>query len=182
MKIVALLLIALSSAFAQDRVRKMYEDQLKLVEDDLLTLARAMPADKYNFAPTGGAFEGVRTFGEQVRHAATMIYMTAAIILQETSPYGPGRNDNGPDGFKSKEEIVKYLESSLAYAHKAIATLSEKNQLDPLPTYFGPQPRVEVAAGITFHSFDHYGQMVIYARMNGIVPPASQPPSAKSPK
>ena len=111
-----------------------------------------------------------------------MIYMTAAIVLQETSPYGPGRNDNGPDGLKSKEEIVKYLESSLAYAHKAIATLNEKNQLDPLPTYFGPQPRVEVAAGITFHSFDHYGQMVIYARMNGIVPPASQPAPSASKK
>ena len=50
-----------------------------------------------DFRPTNGEFAGVRTFGEQVKHAATMIYMTAAIVLEEKSPYGPGTNDNGPD-------------------------------------------------------------------------------------
>ncbi len=157
----------------------MYADQLRLVEEDVVGLAKAMPADKYDFAPAGPAFEGVRTFGEQVRHVATMICMTAAIVLQEKSPYGPGKNDNGPDGLKSKAEIVKYLEESLAYARRAVDKLSEKNALDPLPTYFGSMPRSAVAAGIAYHSFDHYGQMVIYARMNGIIPPASKAPAAK---
>jgi hypothetical protein len=167
-------IIALDPSMAADRVMKMYEDQLRLVEEDVGGLARAMPAEKYNFAPAGEGHAGVRTFGEQVRHVATMIYMTAAIVLEEKTPYGPGRNDNGPDGLESKEEIIKYLDGSLAYARKAIATLSEKNQMDPLNTYFGPMPRVSVAAGIAYHSFDHYGQMVVYARMNGVVPPASK--------
>ena len=65
-------------------------------------------------------------------------------------------------------------DSSLAYARRAMASLTEKNQLDPLNTYFGPQPRVAVAAGVAYHSYNHYGQLVVYARMNGIVPPASQ--------
>jgi hypothetical protein len=167
-------ILTVSQMGAADRVSKMYKDQLQLVEQDIVGLARAMPAEKYGFAPSGESFKNARTFGEQVRHVATLIYMTAAIVLDEKSPYGPGKNDNGRDGIESKAQIIKYLEGSIAYARKAMASLSPKNQLDLLNTYFGPMPRVAVAAGITYHSFDHYGQMVVYARMNGIVPPASQ--------
>ena len=76
-----------------DRVADMYGKQLDLVEHDLVSLAEAMPADRYDFRPRNGSFEGVRTFGDQVKHVATMIYMTAAIVLEERSPYGPGRSD-----------------------------------------------------------------------------------------
>jgi hypothetical protein len=144
-------------------------------------LAEAMPADKYDFRPAVGAFESVRTFGEQVRHAATMIYMTAAIVLEDRSPFGPGVNDNGPDTIHGKEQVVAFLKDSIAYARKAMASLNEKNQLDPLRTHFGSQPRVAVAAGVAFHSYDHYGQMVVYARMNGITPPSSVPTSSVRP-
>ena len=87
-------------------------------------LARAMPADGYEFRPTGGAFDDVRTFGEQVKHAATMIFMTAAIVLEEKSPYGPGVNDNGPGDVQGKDQIVEYLEASIRYARKAMASLT----------------------------------------------------------
>lgn len=170
-----LLMLTVVPSFAADRVTKMYEDQLRLVEEDVVPLARAMPAEKYNFAPSGDGFTGVRTFGEQVRHLATMIYMTAAIVLEEKSPYGPGKSDNGPEGIESKADTLKYLYGSLAYARRAMTSLNEKNGLDLLNTYFGPMPRAAVAAGIAYHSFNHYGQMVVYARMNGIAPPASPP-------
>jgi len=166
-------------AMAANPVADMYLHQVDLVEDNLLRLAEAMPADKYDFRPTEGAFAGVRTFGEQVKHAATMIYMTAAIVLQEQSPYGPGPNDNGPESIAGKEKIVEYFKDSLAYARKAMSSLNEKNQLDLVKTYFGPMTRVAVAAGVAYHSYDHYGQMVVYARMNGIIPPASQPPGSR---
>jgi uncharacterized damage-inducible protein DinB len=155
-------------------VSDMYLKQVDLVEHDVVSLAEAFPAEKYDFRPTSGAFTDVRTFGEQVKHVATMIYMTAAIVLQEKSPYGPGTNDNGPNSIRGKEQIVAYLKQSIAYARKTMASLTEKNQLDPLTTYFGSQPRGEVAAAVAYHSFNHYGQMVVYARMNGIVPPASR--------
>jgi hypothetical protein len=158
----------------QDSVTGLYQKQLDLVEHDLVSLAEAMPADAYDFRPEAGAFHGVRTFEEQVKHAATLIYMTAAIVLEERSPYRPGTNDNGPDTVRGKAQAVEYLKASIAYARKAMASLNEKNQLDPLRTFFGSQPRVAVAAGIAFHSYDHYGQMVVYARMNGITPPSSQ--------
>ena len=148
---------------------------LDLVEHDVVGLAEVMPAGKYDFRPRDGAFDGVRSFGEQVKHLATMVYMTAAIVLQEKSPYGPGTNDNGPDSVQGKDQIIAYLRGSLAYARKAVNSLTEKNQLDPLKTYFGSQPRVEVAAGLIYHSYNHYGQMVVYARMNGVVPPSSRP-------
>jgi uncharacterized damage-inducible protein DinB len=153
----------------------MYLHQVKLVEDDVLSLARAMPAEKYDFAPSQGVFTGVRTFGEQVRHLATMIYMTAAIVLEEKSPYGPGPGDNGPAEITSKEEVLEYLQASLAYARKAMSSLTTQNQLDTIKTYFGPMARSAVAAGVAYHGFNHYGQMVVYARINGVVPPSSRP-------
>jgi hypothetical protein len=156
-----------------DPVADAFLRQVDLVESDLVGLARAMPADAYGFRPSGGAFEGVRTFGEQVKHAATMIFMTAAIVLEEKSPYGPGVNDNGPGDIQDKDSIVEYLESSIRYARKAMSSLTTKNHLDPLRTYFGSQPRIEVAAGLAYHSYTHYGQMVVYARLNGVVPPAT---------
>lgn len=164
-----------SPLIAQDPVAKMYDDQLTLVENEVLSLAEAMPANKYDFAPTDGKFAGVRTFGEQIKHLATMIYMTAALVMEERSPYGPGTHNNGPDEVQSKEEILAFLEDSIAYARTAMATLTTENHMNPVKSAFGQMSRSAVAAGIAFHSFNHYGQMVVYARMNGIVPPASVP-------
>jgi len=165
---------AVAQGTGTNRVAAIFQNQLSLVESDVVSLAEAMPAAAYDFRPTAGEFTGVRTFGEQVKHLATMIYMTAAIVLEEKSPYGPGTNDNGPDDVTGKDAIVAYLKASIAYARKAMASMTEQNALDPLKTYFGSQPRAEVASGIAYHSYDHYGQMVVYARMNGIVPPASR--------
>jgi hypothetical protein len=155
-------------------VADLYLKQLDLLERDLVSLAEAMPADRYDFRPAGGAFADVRTFGEQVRHVATMLYMTAAIVLQQPTPYGPGKNDNGPETVRTKADALEYLRGALAFARKAAASLDERNQFDQLKTYFGSQTRVEVAGGLTYHSYNHYGQMVVYARMNGIVPPSSR--------
>jgi hypothetical protein len=157
-----------------ERVAGLHNRLLDLVETDLMSLARAMPEDRYDFRPTGGAFGDVRTFGEQVRHVATMIFMTAALVLEERSPVGPGAGDNGPDDVRGKEAIVQYLERAITYARRAMSSLTEANHLDPLETFFGSQPRIEVAAGVLYHSYNHYGQMVVYARMNGVVPPSSQ--------
>ena len=74
---------------------------------------------------------------------------------------------------QSKEEIVAFLKDSIAYARKAMASLTEDNHMNPVRSAFGQMPRSAVAAGVAFHSFNLYGQMVVYARMNGIVPPTS---------
>ncbi len=151
----------------------MFDDQLTLVERELLALAEAMPAAGYDFVPPGEHFRDARTFGEQVRHTATMIFMTAALVRQERSPHGPGRHNNGPDTVRGKDAILEYLKEALAYAHRAVAELNQDNAFDPVPSAFGTMPRAAVAAGIAYHSFNHYGQMVVYARLNGVRPPAS---------
>ena len=70
---------------------------------------------------------------------------------------------------------MAFLKNAIAYARTAVASLTEDNHMTPVASAFGQMPRSAVAAGMAFHSFNHYGQMVVYARMHGIVPPASVP-------
>ena len=158
----------------------MYQKQLDLVEHDLVSLAEAMPADKYDFRPAAGAFEGVRTFGEQVRHAATMIYMTAAIVLEERSPYGPAPATTGRTPSRGRRRSWTISRPRSPTPGRRWRHSTRRTSWISLRTYFGSQPRVAVAAGIAFHSYDHYGQMVVYARMNGITPPSSHPTTSSA--
>src|SRR3954454_4910194 len=152
---------------------------LYIVESEFVGAADAMPEDKYSFAPTSGEFKGVRTFAQQVKHVAAVNYVFGSSILQEKPPVDTNE-EKGPDTLKSKAEIMQYLKDSFAYLHKALASITDKNQLDQV-TLFGDMKtaRVSVGAFSTAHPFDHYGQMVVYLRMNGIVPPASRPQPGK---
>ena len=85
-KLLILALFASPALFAADPLAQIYDNQVSSIERDVLRLAQAMPADKYNFAPTNGAFTGVRTFGRQVKHIATYLYMLSSAILVEKPP------------------------------------------------------------------------------------------------
>ena len=76
----------------------------------------------------------------------------------------------------SKADIVKFLKGSFDYSRKAVATMTDKNVMELVNSPFGDgkAPRLQVASIIAAHTMDHYGQMVVYLRMNGIVPPASR--------
>ena len=145
------------------------------VEKEVVRAAEAMPDDKFNFAPTQGEFKGVRTFALQVKHIAVANYMLAAGILGEKPPVEL-KSENGPDNITSKADIVKFLKDSFAYAHKAANSVTEANVLEQVQSPFGPNKvtRLSLAIGMISHPFDHYGQMVEYLRMNGIIPPASR--------
>lgn len=157
----------------------MMDKQIKMVEAEVVSLAEAMPAEKYDFAPTDGEFKGARTFSQQMMHIAAVNYTVAAGALGEKNPSEPGVGENGPAGIQGKDAVVKYLKDSYAYAHKAATNLTAKNSMDMLAWPFGNEktPRLDMVTLVVWHSFDHYGQAVIYARMNGIIPPASRPPS-----
>ena len=135
-----------------------------------------MPEDKYSFAPTNGEFKGVRTFADQVKHVAAVNYIFGAAILGEKPPVDTGE-ENGPASVKSKADIIKFLKDSFAYTHKAMNSVDEKNLVAPIKNPFGdgPATRLGIAMIAVAHPFDHYGQMVEYLRMNGVVPPASRP-------
>jgi uncharacterized damage-inducible protein DinB len=139
-----------------------------------------MPEDKYSFAPTNGEFKGVRTFAEQIKHVAAVNYIFGAGVLGEKKPPVDPGGENGPDSVKSKAEIMKFLNDSFAYLHKALASVTAKNELDQIDSPFGMKTsKLSLASFATTHPFDHYGQMVEYLRMNGIVPPASRPQPKK---
>ncbi len=152
--------------------------ELSHVESDFVSAADAMPADKYDFAPSNGEFKGVRTFAMQVKHVAAVNYIIAAAMAGEKPPVDVGTIESGPDTLKTKAEIMQYLKDSFAYTHKVFATLAPQNALKPVPLPWDPKnnsTRLGMAAHEIAHPFDHYGQMVEYLRMNGIVPPASRP-------
>ncbi|MFZ0774816.1 MAG: DinB family protein [Candidatus Sulfotelmatobacter sp.] len=145
------------------------------IEHDFVPAAEAMPEDKFGFAPSNGEFKGVRTFGEQVKHVAAVNYIYGAAILGEKVPVDVG-DESGPASVKTKAEILGYLKDSFTYVHKAMATINEKNLVEPVKSPFGEGmvTRLGLATSVVAHGFDHYGQMVEYLRMNGIVPPASR--------
>jgi hypothetical protein len=169
-----------TSLFAADSpgqgLSKIFDGQIRTIEAEVVPLAEAMPADKYDFAPTSGAFKGVRTFSLQMTHIATVIYEVSAAALGEKNPVEAGKDENGAASIHGKDAVVKYLKDSLAYAHKAAAALTAANMLDPMQSPFGNRktPRIELLSTIAWHTFDHYGQCVEYARLNNIVPPASR--------
>ena len=166
-------LLAAPAVFGADGIGKVFDDQVSTVEREVLALAEKMPADKYDFAPTSpGTFTGVRTYALQVRHIATYVYRIAASVSGEKAPVEIGPTDNGPDSLKTKDQIIEYFKGGLAFAHKAMATLNEKNMYDQVPSPFGrgTMTRVAAAAFLGMHSNDHYGQMVVYARINNVIP------------
>ena len=172
-----------ASAFSADpaapSVGGVFDQQLKTMESELVPLAEAMPADKYGFAPTAGEFKNVRTFGQQLSHVAAVLYMVSSSVLGEKNPSDPGTGENGPATLSGKAAIVKYLKDAIAYGHKAMNSLTAANMTELVPAPFGnsKMARGSLASLAVWHSFDHYGQMVVYLRMNGIVPPASRPAS-----
>lgn len=156
---------------------QVFDSQLRSTEKEFVSLVEAMPADKFDFAPTQGEFKGVRTFAMEAKHAAFVIYEVSAAMLGEKNPSTTAANENGPDTVKSKDEIVKYVKDAFTYAHRAMATLTNDNLMQETPDPFDAKARrtrVDSAGIISWHTFDHYGQMVEYARMNGTVPPASR--------
>ncbi len=168
--------------FGADGVAQIFDSQIKNLEADILPLAEAMPADKYDFMPTAGSFKDVRTFGGQIRHLSRTIYMLSGALLGEKASVDLGKDDDGPPAVRTKAQLVEYLRGSLAYAHKAVGTLTEKNLTEDVAFGNGKTKRLAAASMIIWHSFDHFGQMVVYARMNGVIPPSSLPPPPASAK
>ena len=148
---------------------------LVIVEREFTSAAEAMPDDKYSFAPSTGEFKGVRTFAQQVKHVAASNYFFGSGVLGEKTPAEAG-GENGPDTLKTKAEIVKFLNDSFAYLQKALSSVTAQNQMDQIDSPFGRKvSRLSLASFAIAHPMDHYGQMVVYLRINGIVPPASRP-------
>lgn len=152
--------------------------ELNLIEGEMMGAVKAMPADKYDFAPSASIFvpgqktefATVRTFAQQATHVAQANYS----LFSAMSGLKPDVDTKALGTLTKKDDIVAALAASFAFGHKAIATLAVANAFEVVK---GPEPglqtRSTLAGFVVSHAFDHYGQMVEYLRMNGIVPPAS---------
>jgi hypothetical protein len=180
--VLALLLVGSNSARAQSNqpapirtVGQALDFWITNTENEVVPAADAMPEAKYSFAPTAGEFAGVRTFAEQIKHLAANNYRMAAYILNQT-PTPEQESETGPDTVQSKAQIMDYLKGSFVALHRATAAINEGNMLEPMAAAPSPRQRtrLQLAVDAVAHSSNHYGQMVEYLRMNGIIPPASR--------
>ena len=157
-------------------VAALVDQHVSAIEKLVIAAAEAMPEDKFNFTPAslhlpGSDYNGVRTFAVQVRHVAASNYFLWSSLTGDKLPDGL-KDGNGPEALKTKAEIIQFLKDSFALGHKAAATLTTENMLQiPQGSKSSRLHRAEFGVA---HAYDHYGQMVEYLRMNGIIPPASR--------
>ena len=153
--------------------------EISIVEKEVVEAAEAMPQEKFDFSPEklnlpSSDYKGVRTFGEQLKHIAASNYLILSPITGEKPP-DTVNDGKGPDNMKAKVDIIKYVKDSFAFGHKSVATLNSSNLVEPITSSSGRQTtRLFLATFAPAHCFDHYGQIIEYLRMNGIVPPASR--------
>lgn len=156
------------------------DSELTLIEGEMMGAVKAMPVDKFSFAPSSAIFvpgqttefQGVRTFAQQAIHVAQANYFFYGVV----SGLKPDVDLKAMAKLTSKDDVVAALAGSFQFAHKAIATLTPANAFEVVKTPEpGLQTRATFAAFGIAHANDHYGQIVEYLRMNGIVPPASAP-------
>jgi hypothetical protein len=173
-------LIALAGIPAQAKdsntsARQVFESQLTAVEHEVMSVVETMPADKYGFTPKDGAFRTVRTFGVQARHIGFCLNEVAVALLGE--PMLPHPDQEGPRNITSKEDVVRYLKTAFEHAHRALGTLTDDDLLEQIADPYVEKlhtNRLNAATIFLSHTWDHYGQMVEYLRMNNLTPPGHQ--------
>ncbi|HMM33455.1 MAG TPA: DinB family protein [Thermoanaerobaculia bacterium] len=135
------------------------------VKDITVRAAKKMPEESYGFQAT----PEVKTFGQFVGHLADSTYMMAGPVLGEAPPAPEAEKTK-----KSKAELVAALEDSFAYMDRAFA-LGDAAVAAPVKL-FGMDTNKFAVVGLAIgHTWEHYGNMVTYMRMKGIVPPSSEP-------
>jgi hypothetical protein len=146
---------------------------LQFTEGNFLALAEAMPEEKYSYIPTTGKFDDARSFGEQVKHVACAQFAFFNEFEGKKPP--DDCEKGGHDPAKSKAELIKYLKDSFDYSNRVLATLTVNNALDRVEgRYAGPNTKLGISVIAVWHISDHYGQLVEYLRLNGIVPAMTQ--------
>jgi hypothetical protein len=146
---------------------------LQFAEGNFIGLAEAMPEDKYSYIPAIGKFDGVRSFGEQVKHVACAQFAFFNEFEGKKPP--PDCEKGGHEPARTKPELIQYLPRSFDYSNRVLATLTAKNALERVEGRYGaPNTKLGISVVAVWHITDHYGQLVEYLRMNGIVPPMTQ--------
>jgi hypothetical protein len=157
-------------------VSSTVDREVTTIEKLVIGAAEAMPDAEFNFSPEAvkiqkSDYQGVRNFAAELKHIGASNYFLWSPVTGDKLPGDLG-DGNGPEKLKSKTEIIQFVKASFALGHKAAASLTPENMLQ-IPSG-SKSCRLYLATFGVAHAYDHYGQMVEYLRMNGIVPPASR--------
>jgi uncharacterized damage-inducible protein DinB len=167
----SLLLLLASPVAAQstDPISQAIRQAWNDAKANLQQSAELMPEPDYSFKPT----ESVRTFGQILAHVAGANYEFCAAAKGEKSPFS---EDHFEKNAKTKAEIVKAVTDSIAYCDIAFKALTDRTAADSVTMPFGMSARSRAAAliGNTGHVQEHYGNLVTYFRIKGMVPPSSR--------
>jgi uncharacterized damage-inducible protein DinB len=164
------------NAMKKDAAVKPADPELKVVLDSwnevgrkLIAMAEDFPEDKYDFKPTPAQ----RSFAEQLLHAAGANYFFTNPVMGKEPP---AAEDPKRDLYKSKADIVAFVKKSFADGAAAIQSKGEKGLTTEVVYFAHQKARVlDMAYGLIEHSGEHYGQLVVYYRLAGLVPPDSRP-------
>ena len=179
--IAAMSLVGAGAAAAQDvpnresalEIRKRYVMDLDTLHSKFLALAEAIPAEKYAWRPA----PGVRSIGEAFMHVASEYYVYAPLGYGATrSPVIP----RGPEAFKTfeskstKADAVKHLKEGFTYMKQQLEGLDPAAITGTKKIFGGDRTIIETSFVMAGDLHEHLGQLIAYARMNGIAPPWSK--------
>lgn len=142
------------------------KNQHALFKGNIVKSAAKVPEADYAFKPT----PEVRSFGELVGHVANANYMICAAALGEKSP----STTDIAKTVTAKAALEKALADSFTYCEDSFAKLTATSAMEEVKFFTGPTPRLGVFAFNNSHNMEHYGNMVTYMRLKGIVPPSSE--------
>lgn len=163
--------ILITSAMAQETKGSAWvQDFLKVygfTAEKAASLAEAIPAEKYDWRPA----EGVRSVKESILHIASANYFFAT-LLGTAIPEGidPRNLEKTVD---SKEKAISTLKASVAHVQGAITNMKEAAHNEEVDFFGNKMTRRQVVMIVGDHVAEHLGQLIAYARMNGITPPWS---------
>lgn len=134
--------------------------------------AEKMSAEDYSFAPA----TGIRTFGQLVGHVADAQYAFCSAASGEVNP-GLGIEKSKT----TKADLVSALKDAMAFCDKAYASTTDANAAQVVKFFGGERTRLNVLSFNSMHNYEHYGNMVTYMRIKGLVPPTSERPAGAAP-
>lgn len=144
-------------------------DQWNDIGRKLTAMAEDFPEAKYEFKPT----DAQRTFAAQLIHAAGSMYYFTDVADGKKPRYA---DDPKRDELKTKAQIVTFVKKCIADGQAAIKAKGDKGMMEVIDGGNGTMvPVYDLAYGLIEHSGEHYGQLVVYYRVAGLVPPESRP-------
>jgi uncharacterized damage-inducible protein DinB len=173
-----------SSSAAADSaptISSVLDNQLSSIEREVMAAAEAIPDDKFDWSPATANIPGdfktpepVRSFSQQFKHMADALEAYSSAVFGQKREASGG--ENGPSNVKSKSDTVNYVKAAFSKAHDSIKTINAQNATEQIAAPFGTRKvtRLGLAVQMIGHTNNHYGQIIEYLRMNGIVPPESR--------